>query len=162
MEQMNDRGERMVDLQGFIASEIEASRSKRNKMLFVVVNRYSPEDLQRNIQRMGIPILNVSLLLSEQLRQLPPERRPFEIGRILRSIVMQENKEVIFLDHIEYLFDCELKQNPVRLFENLSGNKTIIIRWPGAIVEGTLTYATPGHHEYYQSNNSYASHLIEI
>ncbi|OMD42681.1 BREX-3 system P-loop-containing protein BrxF [Paenibacillus odorifer] len=152
----------MTDLQELLASKIDALRSKRNKMLFVVVNWYSPEDLRRDIDQLKIPILNVNLLLSEQLRQISPERRPFEVGRILRAVAMQENKEVIFLDHIEYLFDRELKQNPVRLFENLSGNKIIIIKWPGTLENGILRYATPEHHEFYQSDNSYASYVIEI
>ncbi|MBP2114080.1 BREX-3 system P-loop-containing protein BrxF [Paenibacillus silagei] len=152
----------MTDLQELLASEIDALRSKRNKMLFVVANRYSLEDLRRNILQMEVPILNVNLLLSEQLRELPPERRPFEVGRILRSVVMQENKQIIFLDNIEYLFDRELKQNPIRLVESLSGNRTIIICWPGVFENGTLKYATPEHHEFYQSDNSYASYVIEI
>ncbi|MEJ9222291.1 BREX-3 system P-loop-containing protein BrxF [Paenibacillus glucanolyticus] len=152
----------MTELQELLTSEIDAARNRRNKMLFVVVNRYTPLELQNSIQQMDIPVLNVSLLLSEQLRQLPPERRPFEVGRILKLLVMQEDKSEIFLSHIEYLFDRELKQNPVRLFENISGNKTVIIHWPGALESGILKYATPEHHEYYQSDNSYASYIIEI
>ena len=152
----------MSNIQELIALAVEASRSKRNKMLFVVVSRNSQEELQGAIERMEIPTLNVGLLLSEQLRVLPPERRPFEVGRILMSLIVRENKDVIFLDHIEYLFDTELKQNPVRLFENLSGNKTLVIHWPGTLENGSLTYATPEHPEYYQSDNSYSSYIIEI
>lgn len=131
-------------------------------MLFIMINQYSLEELQRDIHEMGIPTLNISLLLSEQLRQFLLERRPLEVGKLLRTIIMKENEEVIFLDHIEYLFDRELKQNPVRLFENLSGNKTLIIHWPGAFERGTLKYATPEHHEYYQSDNLYESYVVEI
>ncbi|MNW38752.1 hypothetical protein D3C74_158260 [compost metagenome] len=152
----------MIELQELLASEIDGARNKRNKMLFVAFNRYTPVELQNNILQMEIPVLNVSLLLSEQLRQFPPERRPFEVGRILRSLVMQEDKDVVLLNNIEYLFDRELKQNPVRLFENMSGNKTIIISWSGTFEGGILKYATPEHHEYYQSDNSYASYIIEI
>jgi hypothetical protein len=159
---MDDRSESMADLQESIALEIKTARTKRNKMLFVVVSRISQVELQRAIHQMEIPILNVSLLLSEQLRLLPPEKRPFEVGRILRSLLAGENKDIVFLDRIEYLFDTELKQNPVRLFENLSGNKTLIVHWPGTLESGSLTYATPEHPEYYQSDKSYSGYVIEI
>ncbi|SDO87065.1 hypothetical protein SAMN04487897_12514 [Paenibacillus sp. yr247] len=152
----------MTELQDLLSLEIEATRSKRNKMLYVVSNHVSPDELEQVIQQIGIPAVHVSLLLSEQLRMLPLERRPFEVGKILRSLVMRVNNDVIFLNHIEYLFDRELKQNPIRLFENLSGNKIIIIRWPGTVECGSLKYATPEHHENYQSDNSYASYIIEI
>ncbi|MGU3470173.1 BREX-3 system P-loop-containing protein BrxF [Paenibacillus sp. D51F] len=152
----------MDNLQELISLEIEATRTKRNRMLFVVANRVSKEKLHRAIHQMAIPILNVNLLLSEQLRQLPPDKRPFEVGRILRSLIASNSNDVVFLDRIEYLFDTELRQNPIRLFENLSGNKTLIIHWPGMIERGTLTYATSEHPEYYSSDTSYLSYVIEI
>ncbi|GED30278.1 BREX-3 system P-loop-containing protein BrxF [Brevibacillus centrosporus] len=152
----------MSDIQAILSSEIDASKAKRNKMIFIVAKDVSLNQLRGSIDHMKIPIVNVGLLLSEKIRQLPPERRPLEVGKVLRTLVIQKNKDEIFLDHIEYLFDRELKQNPIRLFENLSGNKTIIIRWPGTFENGTLKYATPEHHEYYQSDNSYENYVVEI
>ncbi len=67
----------MASLQESIALEIKTARTKRNKMLFVVVSRISQVELQRAIHQMEIPILNVGLLLSEQLRLLPPEKKAF-------------------------------------------------------------------------------------
>jgi hypothetical protein len=60
------------------------------------------------------------------------------------------------------LFDRELKQNPIRLFETLSGNKIIAVIWPGSYENGTLKYAAPEHPEYYQSDDSYSSFVIEV
>lgn len=152
----------MTELQELLVAGIDAARNKRNKMLYVIVNRYNQHDLHVNIMKMDIPKLNVSILLSQQLRLIPPERRPIEVGKLLRGYIFAETNEVLLLSHIEYLFDRELKQNPVRLFESLSGNKILIIQWPGTYERGTLKYATPEHHEYYEGNISNTGYVTEI
>ncbi|WP_445744858.1 BREX-3 system P-loop-containing protein BrxF [Paenibacillus sp. FSL L8-0641] len=152
----------MSEIQRELVSEIETTRSKRNKLLIVTFNRYSPKQVKDCLQNMKIPRLNVNLLLSEQLRDFSPKQRPYEVGRVLRSIVNQGIEDAIVLDRIEYLFDRELKQNPIRLFENLSGNKMLIILWPGFFYNGTLSYAIPEHNEYYKGDNSTANYVIEL
>lgn len=151
----------MVQLQKQLASEIDAAQKKRNKMVVIVVDRCSSEQLHRVVREMNIPVWNVSLLLSDMLRPLPPERRPFEVGKALKTIA-QHNERTLFLNRIEYLFDRELNQNPLRLFESLSGNCTIVVQWPGAYENGMLTYGAPEHHEYFQSDHSYASYVVVL
>jgi len=129
-------------------------------MLFVVASRHTPQQWRRIIEQLDIPALNVGLRLSEQLRYLPPDRRPLEVGRILRSMIASHDR--VLLDHIEYLFDVELRQNPIRLFEHLSGNTTLIIHWPGSAAGGNLIYASSEHPEHYTSDKSYAGYIIEI
>jgi hypothetical protein len=55
---------------------------------------------------------------------------------------------VVLLDNIEILFDPSLKQDPLRLLQGLSRNKTIIAAWNGSFVNGYITYAKPDHSEY--------------
>ena len=55
---------------------------------------------------------------------------------------------MILLDNIEILFDVGLKQDPLRLLQGLSRNKTVVAAWNGTIVEDSLTYAAPAHPEY--------------
>jgi hypothetical protein len=150
-----------VHLFEVISAEIEAAKNKRNKMLFVVT-RHNQEELKRAIEMLSIPSMNLSLQLSEKLKLLPPEKRPFELGRVLRALIASQNKDVVFLDRIEYLFDTELKQNPIRLLENVSSNQTLIIHWPGMLDGGALIYATSEHPEFYSSDKSYSSYVIEV
>ena len=55
---------------------------------------------------------------------------------------------MVLLDNIEILFDVALKQDPLRLLQNLSRNKTVVVAWNGSASGGQITYATPDHPEY--------------
>ena len=41
-----------------------------------------------------------------------------------------------------------LKQDPLRLLQGISRNRTVIASWNGTYTEGRLLYAELGHHEY--------------
>ena len=145
-----------------IKEEIELAAKKHSKLLLVISNPSSIDGLMSSIELLDIPVINVSLLLAEQLRLITIERRPLEVGKILRSLIRSESRQTVFLNHIEYLFDVELKQDPMRLLENISRNKTLIIHWPGNLYNGILVYAIPEHPEYYECDKSYLNYIIEI
>ena len=85
------------------------------------------------------------------------------------SSVKRQASDVLLLDNLEILFDVRLKQDPLRLLQQLSRNKTIVVAWPGGVVDPHeaydasarkeerrathdagryLTYAVPDHPEY--------------
>jgi hypothetical protein len=70
------------------------------------------------------------------------------LQRLLLDIVGDEKSEIILLDNLEIIFDVELKQDPLRLLQGLSRNKTVVASWSGNIVDRYLTYANPAHPEY--------------
>jgi len=80
--------------------------------------------------------------------ELTERQRALQLPQILREIVNMASSEIILLDNIEIIFDVGLKQDPLRLLQGLSRNKTVIAAWNGTIVEDSLTYAVPGHSEY--------------
>jgi len=41
--------------------------------------------------------------------------------------------DVVLLDNVEVLFDVSLKQDPLRLLQGLSRNKTVVAAWSGEI-----------------------------
>lgn len=128
------------------------SRQKRHKLLFIVEKDIDHLDqLLKEFMMEGIPILNLNLLLSRALMEVPIDQRPFEVKEVLRSSLDQTNADTVCLQHIEYLFDLELRQDPVRLFESLSGNRLLIIFWPGETENGILRYARPEYFEFYQN-----------
>ena len=98
--------------------------------------------------RLDAPLVNVNLELSRRMLELTEQRRALQLPLLLREIVGNGNHEVILLDNIEVMFDVALKQDPLRLLQGLSRNKTVVAAWNGAIVEDSLTYAAPGHPEY--------------
>ena len=70
------------------------------------------------------------------------------VARLLDDIVKQAASDVVLLDNIEMLFAGELAQDPLRLLQGLSRNRTIVASWPGSFDGQTLTYAEPGHCEF--------------
>jgi hypothetical protein len=93
------------------------------------------------------PRVNVNLRISEKLLDLTRRQRAVRVAGILDDIVREEGSDVVLLDNIELLFAEELAQDPLRLLQSLSRNRTIVAAWPG-IFDGTfLTYAEPGHPE---------------
>ena len=127
--------------------------------------------LQDVHERMAAPLVNVNLELSRRMLDLTERQRALQLPRLLTEIVGASAAEVILLDNIEVLFDPSLKQDPLRLLQGLSRNKTVVAAWSGEIrAEGRrlrteletsehsslipqssslyLVYATPDHPEY--------------
>jgi len=98
--------------------------------------------------RTSAPLVNVNLELSRRMLDLTERQRALQLPRLLRDLVSKSEGEMILLDNIEILFDVGLKQDPLRLLQGLSRNKTVVAAWNGTIVEDSLTYAAPAHPEY--------------
>ena len=104
--------------------------------------------LQEVHKRTGAPLLNINLDLSRQLLDLTGRQRAISLPRLLGEIIGGIEGEMVLLDNIEMLFDVSLMQDPLRLLQNLSRNKTLVVAWSGIIDKGHLVYATPDHPEY--------------
>lgn len=96
----------------------------------------------------GAQLINVNLELSRRMLDLTERQRILQLPRLLGEIVGDHNEEITLLDNIEIIFDLGLKQDPLRLLQGLSRNKTMVAAWNGTIVEEFLTYAAPDHAEH--------------
>ena len=99
-------------------------------------------------ERTAAPLVNVNLELSRQLLDLTSRQRTLQLPHLLSNIVAASAAEVTLLDNIEILFDITLKQDPLRLLQGLSRNRTVVAAWNGSIEGDHLVYAAPGHREY--------------
>jgi len=99
-------------------------------------------------ERINASSVNVNLELSRRMLDLTERQRALQLPRLFQNIVSKSEGEMILLDNIEILFDVGLKQDPLRLLQGLSRNKTVVAAWNGIIVEDSLTYAAPAHPEY--------------
>jgi hypothetical protein len=102
---------------------------------------------------MGVKCINLNLKLSEKLLDIPVNKRSRMIGIFVNDILKANNDEIISFTGYEILFQPELKQDPMRLFEELSKERIIIIPWRGKYENGILYYAEPWHREYYESSD---------
>ena len=96
---------------------------------------------------MNITLTNVNLELSKSLLEMTPRQRTLQVPTLLDQIAIQAGDVALF-DNTEVLFDVQIKQDPLRLFQRLSRNRTVVATWNGTVKEGKLYYAEPGHPEY--------------
>ena len=104
--------------------------------------------LQDVHERTMAPLVNVNLELSRRMLDLTERQRALQLPRLLAEIVGASAAEVVLLDNVEVLFDVSLKQDPLRLLQGLSRNKTVVAAWSGSIDGEHMVYATPDHPEY--------------
>ena len=79
---------------------------------------------------------------------LTHRQRALHLPRLIRDIIDRDTGNIILLDNIELLFDIELKQDPLRLLQGISRNKSVIASWNGTINDIYLAYAEPDHPEF--------------
>lgn len=104
--------------------------------------------LQEVQVRTKAPLVNANLELSRRMLELTERQRILQLPRLLREIVCNDSSEMILIDNIEIIFDVHLKQDPLRLLQGLSRNKTVVAAWNGTLIEDYLIYAAPDHPEY--------------
>jgi hypothetical protein len=80
--------------------------------------------------------------------ELTERQRALQLPHLLSEILNDDPAELILLDNIEVLFDTSLKQDPLRLLQGLSRNKTVVVSWSGSVEREQMVYATPDHPEY--------------
>ena len=104
--------------------------------------------LQDVQERVGAPLVNVNLDLSRRMLDLTERQRALQLPRLLSDIINDAAGDVVLLDNIEIIFDVSLKQDPLRLLQGLSRNKTVVATWNGSIEGDHMIYAVPYHPEY--------------
>jgi hypothetical protein len=92
--------------------------------------------------------ININLELSQRLLELTERQRALKTPHLLREIVEADVSQLVLLDNLELLFDASLQQDPLRLLQGLSRNRTVVAAWNGSIENGRLIYAQPDHPEY--------------
>lgn len=94
------------------------------------------------------PRLNVNLLLSERLIEVPSRFREIRVIELLREVTDAAPGEVLVLDNIELLFQRSLQIDPLQALLALSRSRVVVAAWCGEYRDGVLSYAASGHQEY--------------
>src|SRR5260370_13880113 len=94
------------------------------------------------------PIINIGEEVSRALLDLNERQRILQLPKLLDEIASLHEEELLILDNTEILFATALQQDPLRLLQGLSRNRTIVASWFGTIEGQELTHAVPNHPEY--------------
>ena len=98
-------------------------------------------------EELGTSVININLALAGELLELTAKQQSLRLPDILDRIAVRDHSPVV-LDNLEILFDKDLKQDPLRLLQSLSRNRTVLASWNGLVNCGRLLYAEAGHPEY--------------
>lgn len=136
--------------QNSLEKSIKEMRNWYHKLIYLV---------DRNPQiKSTIPLfgnfskINVNKTLSEGLLEVPKSKYPMHVsGLLLESL--KDTEEIYLLQHIDILFDPQLKTIPTQLFEQISKTYPLIVEWPGRFEDNKLVYAEFGHPEYFASKD---------
>lgn len=123
----------------------------RRHQLLIVCEVFGEEQVKQIATTFHYPYLNLNLLVSDRLKDVPVRRRPHHVHRIVSEAIRQTGENTVCLDHIELLFSPSLQQHPVKLFEDLSRYAILVVSWKGTFENDMLVYAQPGHPEYFRS-----------
>jgi AAA+ ATPase superfamily predicted ATPase len=104
--------------------------------------------LQEVSKQTGFRYINLNLELSRALLDLTERQRILRVSLLVDQIIGKTGDQVVLIDNIEILFEVSLKQDPLRLLQQISRNRTLVSAWNGTIAGGYLTYAAPNHPEY--------------
>jgi len=104
--------------------------------------------LQEVSKQTGFRYINLNLELSRALLELTERQRILRLPLLIDEIIGKTGDQVVLIDNIEILFEVSLKQDPLRLLQQISRNQTVVAAWNGTMAGGYLTYAAPNHPEY--------------
>jgi hypothetical protein len=79
--------------------------------------------------------------------EMTVKQRTVRVPALLEQAV-ENFPDIVILDNIEILFDKELRQDPLRMLQGISRNRSVLASWNGTWTRANLIYATPGHPEH--------------
>lgn len=98
---------------------------------------------------LGLPTINLSLLLSQRLLNQTCRQRALKAEAFAIEVIDEHLQSGLCLDDTELLFDSTLRLNPLVLLQDISRNRLIVASWNGPIASGELRFAYAGHPDFF-------------
>ena len=139
----------VVPVQNQIVKILPTAEELYNRLILVVGESGSGKTaaLSEIAKEYDTQVINLNLILSEQLLELTAKQRILRLPKIISALI-NEVGPLVILDNNEILFDEGLKQDPLKLLQGFSRNRTIVASWNGKYEKNKLIYAEPDHPEY--------------
>lgn len=101
-------------------------------------------------EQLNLPVINLSLKMSEKLLSLTRRQRRLNAEEIARDVIDEQNGFNVCLDNTELLFDSSLRLNPLVFLQDISRNRLVVSSWNGTYDGKHLTFGYPGHPDFFQ------------
>ena len=146
-----------------VIARIAGAKALYHRLILVTAPRWAgkTEALREVAASTGARLVNLNLELSRRMLDLTERERALRLPDLLKEVVGRDER-LVLLDNIEILFDAALRQDPLRLLQGVSRNRTIIASWNGTLERGYLTYATPEHPEHRRYSRDDRGDLVVV
>ena len=140
----------MQTIQDELLNRISIAPQQYNRLIILLNPVSQIVDMSKLdiVVKLGLRYINLGLKLSQMLLDLTERQRALKVPQLVDQIIGSTEDNPALLDHIEILFEPSLQQDPLRLLQGLSRNKTILAIWNGQVKNGYLAYASADHPEY--------------
>lgn len=105
--------------------------------------------LKQVATELGLPIINLSLLLSQRLLNQNRRQRALNAEDVATEVIDKNYKSGLCLDDTELLFDSTLKMNPLVFLREITRNRLIVATWNGVLTGGELRFGQTGHPDFF-------------
>jgi hypothetical protein len=105
--------------------------------------------LKQVATELGLPIINLSLLLSQRLLNQNRRQRALNAEDVATEVIDKNYKSGLCLDDTELLFDSTLKLNPLVFLREITRNRLIVATWNGVLTGGELRFGQTGHPDFF-------------
>ena len=132
-----------------VLARLDGARALYHRLILVAAPSGSgkTEALREVAESTGARLVNLNLELSRRMLDLTERERTLRLPDLLDEVVGRDDP-LVLLDNIEILFEVSFEQDPLRLLQGVSRNRTIVAAWNGTLANGYLTYAAPEHPEH--------------
>jgi hypothetical protein len=98
---------------------------------------------------LGLPTINLSLLLSQRLMSQTRRQVPLIAEGVANDIIDDHIASGLCLDNTELLFDSSLRLNPILFLQEASRNRLLVATWNGRFSNGELQFGSPDHPDHF-------------
>ena len=151
------------DLSEKVVARLDGADELYHRLILVAAPSGSgkTEALREVAARTGARLVNLNLELSRRMLDLTERQRALRLSELLDEVVGRD-EPLVLLDNTEILFDVSFEQDPLRLLQGVSRNRTLVAAWNGTLENGYLSYAAPEHPEYRRYSRDSRGDLVVV
>ena len=134
-----------------VLDAIRASRGGYHKLTLLAGTSGSGKTrlLTQIATQLDLPIINLSLHLSQRLLPLTRRQRALKAEQTAMDNIDEHLQSGLCLDNTELLFDPALRLNPLSFLQDTSRNRLLVASWNGTLFEGDLRFGAEGHPDFF-------------
>ena len=146
-----------------VLARIDGARALYHRLILVAApsGAGKTEALREVAASTGARLVNLNLELSRRMLDLTEHERALRMPDLFDEVVGRD-EPLVLLDNIELLFDASFEQDPLRLLQGVSRNRTIVAAWNGTLENDYLIYAASEHPEHRRYSRDQRGDLVIV